>query len=65
MAQIGEVARFVIKDQAQREFECEGIIYGRVNDRGGKKWLIKNWTIISPETIGVRNIISSHVNIRK
>ena len=57
MANVGEKAQFIIRDSNGREFTCEGIVYGRVTDRGGKKYLIKSWNIISPDTIGVRKLI--------
>ena len=53
---IGDIVRFKMKDRGLREFECEGIIYGRVTDHGGKKWLIKEWKVINPPLIGIRKV---------
>ena len=56
MANVGDKVRFTISDSNGRKFECEGIINGRITDRGGKKWLIKSWNVADPGEIGIRNI---------
>lgn len=56
MANIGEIVRFKIVDTAGREFACEGMVYGRVKDRGGKKYLIKTWSIVDAPIIGIRKV---------
>ena len=56
MINVGSIVRFKIRDISGRVFECEGIVYGRVTDHGGPKYMIKSWQVIDAPVIGIRNV---------
>ena len=53
---LGELIKTSKTLSTGEKLELYGIIYGRIRDRGGWKWLIRDVTLKPDEIIGVRKV---------